>query len=77
MAATNPTKATEQYTLVFGWKLVLYESSMDGSGPEGDGTMNLNDMVAELFFNFDLVVQLVGSASNESNTVVEVQQTFC
>jgi len=45
---------------------------MDGSGPEGDGSVNLNDVVVELLFNFDLVVQLVGSASNESDTVVEV-----
>jgi len=46
---------------------------MDGSGPEGGGTVNLNDVVVELFFNFDLVVKLLGSACNESDTVVEVQ----
>ena len=30
-----------------------------------------------MFFNFDLVVQVVGSASDESDTVVEVQKSLC
>jgi len=45
MAMTAPTKATGQCTLVFDWELVLYESSMVGSGPEGGGNVNLNDVV--------------------------------
>ena len=48
---------------------------MDGSGPEGDGSVNLNDVVVELLFNFDLVVQLVGNASDEFDNVVEVKKT--
>jgi len=76
IAAMDLAKATEQYTLVFGCKLVLYESSMDGSVPEGDGTVNLNDVVVEIFFNFDLVVQVVGSASNESDTIGRSNKPF-
>ena len=76
MAATDSAKAIEQYTLVFGCKLVLYESSMDGSVPEGDGTVNPNDVVVEIFFNFDLVVQVVGSASNESDTIGRSNKPF-
>ena len=76
IAAMDLAKATEQYTLVFGCKLVLYESSMDGSMPEGNGTVNLNDVVVEIFFNFDLVVRVVGSASNESDTIGRSNKPF-
>jgi len=31
-AVTAPAKVTGQCTLAFGWELVLYESSMVGSG---------------------------------------------
>ena len=37
--------------------------------------MNLNDVVDEPFFNFDLVVQLVGSTSDDFDNVVEVKKT--
>ena len=47
-----PAKATGQYTLVFGWELALYESSMVGSGLKGGGNVNLNDVVVETFFYF-------------------------
>jgi len=30
IAMTDPTKANGPYTLVFGWELALYESSMLG-----------------------------------------------
>ena len=52
MAVTAPAKATGQYTLVFGWELALYESSMVGSGLKGGGNVNLNDVVVEPFFYF-------------------------
>ena len=55
-ATTNPAKATGPHTLVFGWELALYESSMLGPRPEGGCTVNLNDVVDEPFFNSDLVV---------------------
>jgi len=74
IATTDPTKAIGPYTLVFGWELALYESSMVGSGPEGSCTMNLNHVVGEPFFNSDLIVQLVGSTSDESDNVVEVKK---
>jgi len=49
MAAMGSTKATEQYTVIFVWELVLYEPSIVGSGHEDGYTMNLNDMVDEPF----------------------------
>jgi len=36
--------------------------------------VNLNDVVDEPFLNSKLVVQLVGSASDESDNVVEVKR---
>jgi len=52
MVVTAPPKATGQCTVVFGWKLVLYESSMVRSGLEGSGNVNLNNVVVEPFFYF-------------------------
>ena len=52
MAVIAPAKVTGQCTLVFGRELVLYESRMVGSGPEGGGNVNLNNAVVEPFFYF-------------------------
>ena len=38
--------------------------------------MNLNDVVDEPFYNSDLVVQLVGIISDESDNVVEVKKNL-
>ena len=66
-----PAQATGQCILLFSWELVLYNSSMAGSGPEGGCTVTPQDVGDEHLFNLDLVVQL-GSASDESDNVVEV-----
>ena len=52
IAMMDHAKATGPYTLVFGWELALYESSMVGSRPEGGGNVNLNDVVVEPFSYF-------------------------
>jgi len=61
--------------LVFGWKLVPYKSIVVESGPEGGCTVSFTDVLDEPFFNFEPVEQLMGSTSDESDTVVEVQPT--
>jgi len=52
MAVMASTKVTRHCTLVFGWKLILYESSVVGLGPEGGGNVSLNNVVVEPFFYF-------------------------
>jgi len=67
-----PATVTEHGTLVFIWKLVLYEPSMVGSGLEGGYTVTLHDVVDEHFFDSDLVV-LSASVSDNFDNIVEVK----
>ena len=50
VAGGIPAKGTRQCTLVFSWKLVLYEPSMVGLGLKGGCTVTRHDVVDEHFF---------------------------
>ena len=71
MTATDPEKELGHvpWYLIGNW---FWMNNVVGSGPKGGYTVNLIDMVDEPFFN--LVMQLLGSASDAYDNVVEVQK---
>ena len=60
---------------VFAWELVPYDPILVEPEHKSGCAVCLSDVLDEPFFNFDLVEYIVGSDNDESDSVVEVQQT--